>query len=109
MKCFFTEIDGWVKMVFTETKNKTGDAMYSIGAISDGVELKLAVRVMSSASLPTNISVGCAVTVRGLLQYDGVCPYLKVTQGSDVKLTKKRGFDPDLLMDAALIPQKVII
>lgn len=106
--CFsFIEIAGWIKMLFVETKTRTGDAMYSLGAISDGVDTKMAVRVISPASLPTNLFVGCPVMVSGLMQYDGICPYIKVSKGLDIKIRKADSMDPDGLMDAAAIPKKV--
>ena len=81
--------------------------MYSIGAMSDGTELKLAIRVMSSSSLPKTLFIGCAITVVGVLRYDGTNPYIQVLKGSDIKMAKQKAMDPDDLMDAALIPQKV--
>lgn len=103
----FSEIKGWIKSTFEQTRHKSGQATFGIGAVTDGRE-KLEVRITAWSDMNPALKKGHAVQITGIVKNDNYT-YLQVANGAAIVQSAEIAMEPGQMINITTTPQKVCI
>lgn len=101
----FSEIKGWVKSTFEQTRHKSGQATFRIGTVTDGKE-KLEVRITAWSDMNPSFKKGQAVQITGIVKNENYT-YLQVANGAAIVKSNEVAMEPEKMINITVTPQKV--